>query len=155
LLYAVARLHNNSNVPPQKFYQCEPKFVDAGYCNTSDIGEFILTANATEKSKNVILTKAMHLKDSVPINYPIRETGYYCVLAFGYSSDEFEALAEFRNAYGELPAAQIPKLPFYGGITLLYAVVSVYVYAGKHQMDKTNNLQVLGFPILPTSFGYM
>ena len=35
---------------------------------------------------------------------------------------------EFREAYGELPATQIPKLPFYGGITILYAVVAVYVF---------------------------
>ena len=33
----------------------------------------------------------------------------------------------FRNAYGELPAAQIAKLPFYGGLTIVYAVIGVYV----------------------------
>lgn len=110
----------------EKYYQCEPKLVDAGLCNSTDIGEFILTSNATAESNTVILTKAMHLKDSVPIKYPIKKTGYYCVLTFGYSTDEFEALVEFRNAYGELPAAQIPKLPFYGGISLLYALVSVF-----------------------------
>ncbi|KAB5557948.1 lung seven transmembrane receptor-domain-containing protein [Coniochaeta sp. 2T2.1] len=110
----------------EKYYQCEPKFVEAGLCNSTNIGEFILASNATAKSSSVIVTKAMHLKNSVPINYPITKTGYYCVLTFGYSSDEFEALVEFRNAYGELPAAQIPKLPFYGGISLLYALVSVF-----------------------------
>lgn len=110
----------------EKYYQCEPNSVEAGLCNSTDIGEFILSPNATAKSNSVILTKAMHLKESVPIKYPITKTGYYCVLTFGYSTDEFEALVEFRNAYGELPAAQIPKLPFYGGITLLYALVSVF-----------------------------
>jgi hypothetical protein len=35
-------------------------------------------------------------------------------------------VVEFRNAYGELPAAQIPKLPFYGGLALVYAVVTAY-----------------------------
>ncbi|KAJ9152195.1 Membrane protein (Ptm1)-like protein [Coniochaeta hoffmannii] len=109
-----------------KYYQCEPKFVDDGICNSTDVGKFILAPNATARSSNVILTKAMHLKESVPINYPITKTGYYCVLTFGYSTDEFEALVEFRNAYGELPAAQIPKLPFYGGISLLYALVTVF-----------------------------
>lgn len=43
---------------------------------------------------------------------------------------------EFREAYGELPATQIPKLPFYGGITILYAVVVVYVA----------NLFIVGLP---------
>lgn len=36
-------------------------------------------------------------------------------------------MVEFRNAYGELPAAQIAKLPFYGGLTIVYAVVGMYV----------------------------
>ncbi|KAK3944281.1 lung seven transmembrane receptor-domain-containing protein [Diplogelasinospora grovesii] len=109
-----------------KDYICKPEYVEAGFCNETDIGEFILAPNATEKSTNVILTKAMHLKDSVPIKYPITKTGYYCVIAYPYTASKFEALTEFRNAYGELPAAQIPKLPFYGGITILYALVLVF-----------------------------
>lgn len=40
---------------------------------------------------------------------------------------QYTATVEFRNAYGELPAAQIAKLPFYGGITLVYAVIAWYV----------------------------
>lgn len=39
---------------------------------------------------------------------------------------DYSAVVEFRNAYGELPAAQIPKLPFYGGITILYFFVAVF-----------------------------
>jgi hypothetical protein len=85
-----------------------------------------LAPNATEKSNNVILTKAIHLKDTQPINYPIVKTGYYCVITEPYSASKYTAVVEFRNAYGELPATQIPKLPFYGGITILYAVVLAY-----------------------------
>ena len=105
---------------------CEPKYVP-GYCNETDIGEFILTPNATEKSSNLILTRAVHLKDSQPIKYDIKKTGYYCVLTDKYTATDYTAVVEFRNAYGELPATQIPKLPFYGGITILYALVAVYV----------------------------
>lgn len=39
---------------------------------------------------------------------------------------EYTAVVEFRNAYGELPAAQIAKLPFYGGLTIVYAVVGAF-----------------------------
>lgn len=106
---------------------CEQRYVDAGYCNQTDIGKFILAPNATENSVNVIFTKAMHLKDSAPINYPITKTGYFCVLTEKFTADNFEAIVEFRNAFGELPATQIPKLPFYGGITIAYALVLVYV----------------------------
>ena len=69
----------------------------------------------------------MHLKKSVPIKYPIPKTGYFCVVTEKFTANKYEALVEFRNAYGELPATQIPKLPFYGGITILYALVLVYV----------------------------
>lgn len=33
---------------------------------------------------------------------------------------------EWRNAFGELPAAQIAKLPFYGGLTIVYAVLGIF-----------------------------
>jgi hypothetical protein len=109
----------------EKEYICDPAAVNAGYCNETNIGEFILAPNATVASNNLILTRAVHLKQSTPINYPIQKTGYFCVGTYGYNTDEFMAVVEFREAFGELPATQIPKLPFYGGITILYAVVLV------------------------------
>jgi hypothetical protein len=106
---------------------CVQEYVDAGYCNQADIGRFLVSPNATEQSVNVIFTKAMHLKDSAPVKYPITRTGYFCVVTEKFGADSYEAIVEFRNAYGELPAGQIPKLPFYGGITIAYALVLVYV----------------------------
>lgn len=85
-----------------------------------------MSANATDKSKNLIFTEAIHLKASSPIKYDIKNTGYYCVLMDKYTASNYEAVVEFRNAYGELPATQIPKLPFFGGITLLYFFVVAY-----------------------------
>jgi hypothetical protein len=111
----------------QKLGICEPQYVEAGYCNTTDVGKYILAPNATEKSTNVIANMAVHLNDPAAPNYSITKTGYYCVLTDKYTANEYELLVEFRNAYGELPATQIPKLPFYGGITILYALISVYV----------------------------
>ncbi len=105
---------------------CNQQAVDKKYCNATDLGEYILAPNATALSNNVILTEAIHLKDSKPISYPIKKTGYYCVVTDGFTADKYEALVEFRNAYGELPATQIPKLPFYGGITILYALVLAF-----------------------------
>ncbi len=89
-----------------------------------------MASNATELSTNLIFTKAVHLKDpGLPINYGIKKTGYFCVGTTGFSPAdvEYTAIVEFRNAYGELPAAQIAKLPFYGGITIVYAVIGAYV----------------------------
>ncbi|KAI0199701.1 lung seven transmembrane receptor-domain-containing protein [Astrocystis sublimbata] len=106
---------------------CDDKNVKANLCDKDNLGQWILATNATEKSNNPILTQAVHIKASAPINYPIKKTGYYCVAAYAYpSGGEFNGVVEFREAYGELPASQIPKLPFYGGITILYAVVVVF-----------------------------
>jgi hypothetical protein len=90
------------------------------------LGAFILTPNATEISKNPIISQAIHLKDPVALNYPIRRTGFYCVSTYAYSQVNYKAVVEFRNSYGELPAAQIAKLPFYGGLTITYAVLGAF-----------------------------
>lgn len=105
---------------------CSTDTVNAGLCTTEEIGEYILRPNATENSKSPIINEAIHLKDPKAINYPIRRTGYYCVSSYAFSGHEYDAVVEFRNAYGELPAAQIAKLPFYGGLAIVYAVLGAF-----------------------------
>ena len=87
----------------------------------------ILSSNATEVSKSPIISKSIHLQDPIAVNYPVKKTGFYCVSTYGYSGRDYSATVEFRNAYGELPAAQIAKLPFYGALTIVYAVIGMYV----------------------------
>ncbi|KZF26673.1 putative integral membrane protein [Xylona heveae TC161] len=105
---------------------CTEDSVKQGYCNETQLGEFILEEGATEHSMNPIITQAVHLNDPPAINYPIKNTGYYCVSTYPYSAAKYKAIVEFRNAYGELPAAQIAKLPFYGGLTIVYAVIGIF-----------------------------
>jgi hypothetical protein len=109
---------------------CDQHNVDNKLCDKEALGSFILDPNATESSGSPILSTAIHLNDPRAINYPIRKTGFYCVstAAFSENLDVYSAVVEFRNAYGELQAAQIPKLPFYGALTIIYAVVGVYVF---------------------------
>lgn len=99
-----------------------------------------MAQNATEKSSTLILTKAVHLHSTPPIKYSIQKTGYYCLVTEGYSVDKYRAVVEFRNAYGELSATQISKLPFYGGITILYALMAAYwgflYYQHRHDIRK-------------------
>ncbi|KAF2398569.1 hypothetical protein EJ06DRAFT_538656 [Trichodelitschia bisporula] len=101
---------------------CDDGAVERALCNSTQRGEFLLAPDAAARQKLPILTKALAPADSP--SYPIVRTGYYCV--FVYSESEFHATVEFRNAYGELPAAEIPKLPFYGGLTLVYAVIGAF-----------------------------
>jgi hypothetical protein len=108
---------------------CDSDPINAGFCNANQTGEFVLAPNATEASQNLIFTQAVHLKDPpLPVKYGIKKTGYYCVgtAAFSPTDAQYTAMVEFRNAYGELPAAQIAKLPFYGGITIVYAVIGAF-----------------------------
>lgn len=95
-------------------------------CSADQIGSFILVSNATAQAKNPILSEAIHLGDPPIVKYPVKKTGFYCVSTFAYSGHDYRAVVEFRNAYGELPAAQIAKLPFYGTLTIVYAVIGLY-----------------------------
>lgn len=110
----------------QNFALCDDDYIKAGTCNSTHKGEFILSPNATDKSNALVITKAIDLHNPVPIHYAIKKTGYYCLVLGGFSVDEFSAVAEFRNAYGELPATLIPQLPFYGGISIVYTLMAGY-----------------------------
>ena len=35
----------------------------------------------------------------------------------------YNAVVEWRNAFGELNAAEYPKLPFYGALAIVYALI--------------------------------
>jgi hypothetical protein len=109
--------------PSQLIELCEEGFDTEGWCTRDQIGQFLLKPNATRRAGSRILTAAVHLDRDRPLRYPIEKTGYYCVFTDAFSAQQYDAVVEFRNAYGELPASQIPKLPFYSGMTILYAVV--------------------------------
>lgn len=60
------------------------------------------------------------------MKYPVKNTGFYCVSTYAYSGAEYNAVVTFRNSFGELPATQIAKLPFYGALSLVYAVIGIF-----------------------------
>jgi Lung seven transmembrane receptor len=110
----------------QREYICDAQNVEAQFCNSTQLGEFILQDDIPKKRRDEIYTIAMPLNSPTAINYAVGRTGYYCVGTYGYSAKKYTAVVEFRNAYGELPAAQIPKLPFYGGLSITYAVIGAF-----------------------------
>ncbi|KAJ5713259.1 Transmembrane receptor eukaryota [Penicillium malachiteum] len=105
---------------------CDQSNVDAKLCTKEQIGSFLLTSNASDASQNPIISTTIHLDNPDAVNYPVRKTGFYCVSTYAYSDEPYTAVVTFRNSYGELPAAQIAKLPFYGALTIVYAVVGVF-----------------------------
>lgn len=106
-------------------YVCDKYAVDDGLCDKSKLGGFILKPNATDVAQSQIISQAIHLRDPPVVNYPIKKTGYYCVGTTPFSNEDYNGVVEFRNAFGELPAAQIAKLPFYSGITIVYAFLAM------------------------------
>jgi hypothetical protein len=117
---------NANSVPFQVEYICTAAAVQQNLCNATHQGEFLLAADAEEKSKLPIYTTSVQLSAGKPYHYPITRTGYYCVGTYVDNDQSYKAVVEFRNAYGELPAAQIAKLPFYGGLSLVYAVIGAF-----------------------------
>ncbi|KKA27368.1 hypothetical protein TD95_004927 [Thielaviopsis punctulata] len=122
---------------------CDNAQIAAGTCKQSDYGQFLLSPNATSSSLTLIHNQAVHLNNPHVNSYPIKKTGYYCVFTEPFTTEKYDAVAVFRNAYGELPATQVPKLPFYGGITILYAVVAIYwgflYYMHRHDILAVQN----------------
>ncbi|KAK5167623.1 Membrane protein ptm1 [Saxophila tyrrhenica] len=108
---------------PLRNYICDQAAKKAGQCEK--IGSFILSENATEVSKSQIISEAIHLSDPAAVSYSVKKTGYYCVGTYAFSDKNYKGVVEFRNAYGELAAAQIAKLPFYAAITIVYAFVAI------------------------------
>ncbi|KAF2762557.1 hypothetical protein EJ05DRAFT_459313 [Pseudovirgaria hyperparasitica] len=105
---------------------CDDRNVSEGLCKEEDKGKFILTDDV-EESRVAVRTDTVSLKEPHAVNYPILKTGYYCVATTSLVDGvDYTAVIEFRNAFGELPAAQIPKLPFYGGMTIVYAVIGAF-----------------------------
>lgn len=110
----------------QKEYICTQPNIDKKFCNSTQLGEFILSPNASE-SRNQILSTKIDLKDPQAPKYDVKKTGYYCVSSAPFSDGaQYKGTIEFRNAYGKLPAAQIAKLPFYAGVTIVYAVIGIF-----------------------------
>ncbi|KAF2835354.1 hypothetical protein M501DRAFT_441818 [Patellaria atrata CBS 101060] len=116
----------NEDEPFKKEYICDDDAINLNLCNATTRGQWILAENAEEVSKNIIETDAIDLTQPKPVNYEILRTGYYCVGTYAPDGVEYKVVVEFREAYGELPAAQIAKLPFYGGITIMYALVGIF-----------------------------
>ncbi|KAF1989957.1 hypothetical protein K402DRAFT_325576 [Aulographum hederae CBS 113979] len=116
----------SSSEGAEKQFICTDQAISQQLCTKNETMQFILADNAAETSKSQIITQAIHLKEPPSIKYPIQKTGWYCVNTWSSDETEYTAVVEFRNAFGELPAPDIAKLPFYGGLALLYAVIGAF-----------------------------
>ncbi|KAF3930704.1 hypothetical protein ABW19_dt0208727 [Dactylella cylindrospora] len=105
---------------------CSEDALKNNFCKKEQLGKFIVDTKANKTAQSLMISTTVNIKKGQPLKYDIKKTGFYCVATWGYAADHYNGVVEFRNAYGELPASQIPKLPFYGGITILYALIGVF-----------------------------
>jgi hypothetical protein len=102
-------------------YVCDTPSVERGLCTQDHFGEFLVMNSSSPGS---VFTKAINLAEPKSWKYYITETNYYCVATVGMGDDvQYNAVVEWRNAFGELNAAEYPKLPFYGALAIVYALV--------------------------------
>ena len=94
---------------------------DLKLCKEEQKGQFIVNANQTYFT--ILTSQITQLGPVKEISYPINETGYYCVSTFSVDKDaKYRGTINFQNAFGQLNASEIPKLPAYGILTLCYAI---------------------------------
>ena len=105
----------------QRNYICDTGSIELGLCTQEHYGEFLVTNSSSPGS---IFTKAVNLAEPKSWKYYIENTNYYCIATVGMGEDvHYNAVVEWRNAFGELHAAEYPKLPFYGALAIVYALI--------------------------------
>ncbi|KAL1936295.1 hypothetical protein VTP01DRAFT_429 [Rhizomucor pusillus] len=115
-------------------YVCDENAISQHLCDTSQYGGFIVPHNETDKSS--IFTQTYNLNSSESAEpaitlYKVENTGYYCVAMLPATLDQdittyFDAWIEWRHPYGNLPAADYPKLLFYGASFVVYLSVGAF-----------------------------
>ncbi|KAL9059980.1 MAG: hypothetical protein Q9162_000830 [Coniocarpon cinnabarinum] len=121
----VGKIGASSTESPERLYEiCDSSAVDLKLCTKEQLGSFIIDPSAGDR----IVSAAVHIKEAArPVpKLSIKSTGYYCAYTQPLDDHDYRAIVEFRNAYGELPGAQVPKLAFYGALTIVYAVIGVF-----------------------------
>ncbi|CAI5756537.1 unnamed protein product [Candida verbasci] len=104
----------------QKKYICDDSAIEINACTEGQKNNFILNSNTTNST--VYTSHLSHLGPAA-INYHINRTGYYCISTFTrLESTKYQGSINFQNAFGQLSASEIPKLPGYGILTICYAI---------------------------------
>ncbi|KAG7872149.1 hypothetical protein KL938_005356 [Ogataea parapolymorpha] len=119
-------------------YVCTPELVREAQCSSDQLDQFIVLSNTS--GSNLISTAQLTELGTNGYSYHVANTGYYCVAVHApkhSGSDSFSVIVNFHNAYGNLPASEIPKLPLYGLLAVVYAVcLSVYLFqVFKHRSE--------------------
>lgn len=132
-------VHLGKNTPDgRRKYICDTLAIEDGLCDEESRGNFIVNADITNTT---VQTAQLNHLGPGHIKYSVERTGYYCVATFSKANSKYKGVANFQNAFGQLSASEIPKLPAYGFLTIGYAVV-LALY-GFQFFKKRNQNQIL------------
>lgn len=132
-------VHLGKNTPDgRRKYICDTLAIADGLCDDKSRGNFIVNSDVTNTT--VQTAQLTHLGPG-HIKYSVERTGYYCVATFSETNTKYKGVANFQNAFGQLSASEIPKLPAYGFLTIGYAVVLALF--GFQFFKKRNQNQIL------------
>lgn len=132
-----------------KTYVCSTQAVEHGLCTEKELGNFIVD-DSHGKTYTVQQKQFDFGAGSTTTNvfsYNVTVTGYYCAVATSLSPaadpaqtnqrlNQFSGHVDFHNVFrGNLPAAEHPKLMFYGLMTLLYVILGAVwlTFCGIHR----------------------
>ncbi|KAJ1557254.1 hypothetical protein HK405_000439, partial [Cladochytrium tenue] len=139
------------NATAERAVTCgEPNTITAGLCTESQRGTYIIRNDTAPVAP--IFNEVASFGSSFPTDdsglsvykavYHVDVTGYYCVVVDGLVTVEnatyvdtsyttiFTAFVSYDNPYGELPAADYPKLPFFGLIAATYFIIGCIWFIG-------------------------
>ncbi|CCG81471.1 putative Integral membrane protein [Taphrina deformans PYCC 5710] len=128
----------------EKLLICDNAALMDELCVMEDRGQFLIDPVARNNSKLTILTKSISLTEPLPMRFDIKHTSYYCVSTLSLDSDTYTGVVEFRNSYGELPAAEYFNLPFYGALAIVYVVIGA-LWAFQYVQHKAEILPVQNY----------
>ncbi|ODQ64621.1 hypothetical protein NADFUDRAFT_47254 [Nadsonia fulvescens var. elongata DSM 6958] len=111
-------------------YICDQNAINEKLCSEENLGTFIIPKKDSDNFKNLfapVVSKKVNLKDPNSLVYDIQKSGYYCIGTYP-SSDKvkYKVVGNMQNAFGNLPASDIPKLMFYGIFALIYGVLFAF-----------------------------
>ena len=123
---------------------CDETTLAEELCIEEDRGQFLIDPTARNDTRLSILTKSVNLDDPLPMRYDIKHTSYYCVSTLSLDTKDYQGVVEFRNSYGELPAAEYFNLPFYGALAIVYVVIGA-LWAFQYVQHKAEILPVQNY----------
>ncbi|SCU94941.1 LADA_0G12420g1_1 [Lachancea dasiensis] len=138
--------HLGVYVDSSPYYICDDYAIEKGACNATHKNEYIVRNLITDPTTGENETLSAQVQSFYQTEtglhetrYSVKSTGYYCVVASSIdsSSPKFSATINFRNAFGQLPAAEINNLPLYGLLAIFYLVaMALYSFAfWKHKNE--------------------